>query len=105
MWSPSARLDLISSTRTNPFVDGILLMGESLIIGNNMANHVVYHGEEHQIVLFQQDGQLCYRSDCSRTRRSSGTNRRTVLQFSDTCDRISLSLKTRGSSTSHLVNP
>ncbi len=61
--SPSARLDLVGNTRTNPFVDGILLMSESLIIGSNMANHVVYHGEEHQIVLFQQGEQLCCQSD------------------------------------------
>ena len=61
--STSARLDLIGQSRTSPYTDAIVLMSDTLIIGNNMANHVVYHGEEHQIVLFQQDGQLCCRSD------------------------------------------
>jgi len=61
--STSARLDLIGSSRTNPFADAILLMSETLIIGNNMTNHVVYHGEDHQIVLFRQEDKLCCRSD------------------------------------------
>ncbi len=61
--SASARLDLIGGSRTNPYADAILLMSDTLIIGNNLANHVVYHGEDHQIVLYQQDGKLHYRSD------------------------------------------
>ena len=61
--SASARLDLIGSSRTNPYTDAILLMSDTLIIGNNMANHVVYHGEDHQVVLYQQDGKLLCRSN------------------------------------------
>ena len=61
--STSARLDLLGQRRTNPYTDAILLMSDTLIIGNNMANHVVYHGEDHQVVLYQQDGKLLCRSN------------------------------------------
>ncbi len=61
--SSSARLDLLGSSRTSPFADAVLLMSDTLIIGNNLANHVVYHGENHQVVLYRQDGQLLCRSD------------------------------------------
>ena len=61
--SASARLDLIGQTRTNPYTDAILLMSDTLIIGNNMANHIVYHGDDHQIVLYLQNEKLLCRSD------------------------------------------
>ena len=38
-------------------------MNDTLIVGNNMANHVVYHGEDHQLVLYRQNEKLLCRSD------------------------------------------
>ena len=61
--STSARFDLLGSSRTTPYADSILLMSETLIIGNNLSNHVVYHGEDPQVVLYRQDGKLLCRSD------------------------------------------
>ncbi len=61
--STSARLDLIGQSRTSPYTDAIVLMSDTLIIGNNMANHIVYHGDEHQIVLYLQNKKLLCRSD------------------------------------------
>ena len=61
--SASARFDLLGSSRTNPYADAILLMNDTLIVGNNMANHVVYHGEDHQLVLYRQNEKLLCRSD------------------------------------------
>ena len=39
--SASARLEMVSRHRTQPHVDGILLMAESCVLGPKWQNHVV----------------------------------------------------------------
>ncbi|MEX0818935.1 MAG: FHA domain-containing protein [Pirellulaceae bacterium] len=60
--SASARLDLISRHRTQPYADSILLMAESCVLGPRWQNHVVCPGWEADVVLYRQDGELYCRT-------------------------------------------
>jgi len=60
--SASARLDLISRHRTQPFADSILLMAESCVLGPLYQNHVVCHAWEGDVVLYRQDDALYCRA-------------------------------------------
>lgn len=58
--SASARLDFLSSHRTQPWSDAILLMAESFVFGPNMRNHVVCRDWEEDLVFFRRrDGLFC----------------------------------------------
>jgi len=61
--SATAKLEFTKGHRTHPRTDGILLMADSLIIGNRNHDHVVYPYDEHQIVLYRSEQGVDYRSD------------------------------------------
>ena len=61
--SPSATLEFVSSHRTHPASDAVLLMAESLVLGRKMNSHVVCRDWEQQIILFRQDNELFCRGD------------------------------------------
>ena len=61
--SATARLDFTNRHGTNPRTDGILLMGDSLIVGNRQHDHVVNPYDDHQIVLYRCPEGLRCRSD------------------------------------------
>ena len=60
--SASARLDLISRHRTQPFADSILLMAESCVLGPRYQNHVVCQEWDGDVVLYRQDDALYCRA-------------------------------------------
>ena len=60
--SASARIDVISRHRTQPFADSILLMAESCVLGPRWQNHVVCQGWDGDVVLYRQDDQLYCRA-------------------------------------------
>ncbi len=60
--SASARIDLISRHRTQPFADSILLMAESCVLGPRWQNHVVCPDWESDVVLYRQGEELYCRS-------------------------------------------
>ncbi len=61
--SHSARLDFVSRHRTQPAVDGVLLMADCLILGAGPNCHVHCPRWPRQVMLFYQQGQLCCRSE------------------------------------------
>jgi|TARA_B110000881_G_C18498001_1_gene475299 hypothetical protein len=61
--SATAKLEFTKGHRTHPRTDGILLMADSLIIGNRDHDHVVYPYDEHQIVLYRREQGIACRSD------------------------------------------
>lgn len=60
--SASARLDLISRHRTQPYADSILLMAESCVLGPRWQNHIVCVDWEADVVLYRQDDELYCRA-------------------------------------------
>ena len=60
--SASARLEIVSSHRTQPRADAVLLMAESLVLGPNWQDHVVCKDWEGDVVLFRQGTDLFCRS-------------------------------------------
>jgi hypothetical protein len=60
--SASARIDLISRHRTQPFADSILLMAESCVLGPRWQNHVVCQSWDADVVLYRQDDELYCRA-------------------------------------------
>ena len=52
--SNSARLDVLSHHRTSPPVDGILLIGQNLILGQDQNSHIVCRDWNHSLVLQSQ---------------------------------------------------
>ncbi|MFO0903489.1 MAG: FHA domain-containing protein [Pirellulales bacterium] len=63
--SGSASLQMLSRHRTQPLVDGVLLMAESCVLGPSATNHVVCRQWEHDLVLFRRDEQLHCRASKS----------------------------------------
>ena len=61
--SSTARLNLLSPYRTDPRSDAILLVSQTLMLGNNSRSHVVCPEWDNEMVLFQQDQQLFCRSN------------------------------------------
>ncbi len=49
--SDSARIDLLSHHRTHPSTDGVLLFGQTCLLGPSVQNHVFCPGWAGQIVL------------------------------------------------------
>ena len=60
--SASARLEMVSRHRTQPHVDGILLMAESCVLGPKWQNHVVCREWKGDVVLFRQEEKLFCRA-------------------------------------------
>jgi tetratricopeptide (TPR) repeat protein len=60
--SASARLEMVSRHRTQPHVDGILLMAESCVLGPKWQNHVVCRDWKGDLVLFRQEEKLFCRA-------------------------------------------
>ncbi|MFN0017616.1 MAG: FHA domain-containing protein [Pirellulaceae bacterium] len=60
--SASARLEMVSHHRTQPHVDGILLMAESCVLGPKWQNHVVCREWKGDVVLFRQEEKLFCRA-------------------------------------------
>lgn len=60
--SASARLDLLSRHRTQPYADSILLMAESCVLGPRYQNHVVCPEWDGDVVLYRQDDALYCRA-------------------------------------------
>jgi tetratricopeptide (TPR) repeat protein len=56
--SASARLEFASRHRTQPPVDGVILMAESLVLGPAANSHVVCRNWPRNVVLFHQQGEL-----------------------------------------------
>ena len=55
--SKSARLDFTSRHRTLPWSDGVILAGQSIILGPNPDNHVFCPGWKEDLILFQRNDQ------------------------------------------------
>lgn len=60
--SASARLELVSRHRTQPPVDGVLLMAESLVLGPSRQAHVECRDWTREAVLFTEGGELRMRT-------------------------------------------
>ena len=60
--SATARLTLISRHRTQPPVDGVLLLADSCVIGPTRSCHVVARQMSAEAVLFEQENQLLFRA-------------------------------------------
>jgi hypothetical protein len=60
--SASARLEVISRHRTQPYCDAILLMAESCVLGPKWQNHVVCKDWANDVVLYRQQAELFCRS-------------------------------------------
>jgi hypothetical protein len=60
--SGTARLEIISRHRTQPYADAILLMAESCVLGPKWQNHVVCRDWAGDVVLYRQDDALFCRA-------------------------------------------
>jgi hypothetical protein len=60
--SATARLDPISRHRIQPYVDGVLLMAESCVLGPKWQNHIVCRDWTADVVLYRHDDELFCRS-------------------------------------------
>jgi hypothetical protein len=61
--SASACITMDSHHRTQPNVDGIILMADTLVLGPGGNSHIVARDWNQQILLFRQDDQWFCRSD------------------------------------------
>jgi hypothetical protein len=60
--SVTARLDFVSRHRTQPPVDGVVLMGDSCVLGPNKGSHIPCPDWPSEVVLFRQGEQLFCRA-------------------------------------------
>lgn len=60
--SASARLEILSSHRTHPFADAVLLMAESAVLGPKWQNHVICRDWTGDVVLYRQEENLFCRA-------------------------------------------
>jgi len=60
--SASARLEIVSRHRTQPFVDGVILMAESCVLGPKWQNHVVCRDWSGDVVLYRREDQIYCRA-------------------------------------------
>lgn len=56
--SLSARVSIVSRHRTRPWSDGIVLMGETCLLGPRSRDHVQCRGWSSELVLHRKDGEL-----------------------------------------------
>ena len=55
--SKSARLDFVSRHRTLPWSDGVILAGQSIVLGPNPNNHVFCPGWKADLIFFRRNDQ------------------------------------------------
>ena len=55
--STSARLDITSRHRTQPWSDAILLVADTIVLGPKRNSHIVCPDWEHELILFRRDGE------------------------------------------------
>jgi hypothetical protein len=60
--SATARLDVVSRHRLPLAVDGVILMGETCIVGSGRQAHIPAPGLPHPVVLYRQGGNLACRA-------------------------------------------
>jgi hypothetical protein len=60
--SATARLDFASHHRTQPSVDAVLLMADSLVLGPHPHSHVVCRDWPEEVVLYRHEDQLYCRT-------------------------------------------
>ncbi len=60
--SASARLEFLSVHRPGLSVDGIVLMGDTCLLGPGETNHILCHDWPDAVLLFRRDGQLWCKS-------------------------------------------
>lgn len=60
--SATARLDFVSHHRTEPFVNGIVLMADSLVLGPKPHSHVVCSDWPSDVVIYRNEGELFCRA-------------------------------------------
>jgi hypothetical protein len=60
--SATARLDLLSHHGTQPSVDAVILMADSLVLGPRADSHIVCPLWPHEVVLYRQQDQLYCRA-------------------------------------------
>jgi hypothetical protein len=60
--SDTARLDFVSHHGTQPSVDGVILMADSLVLGPKAESHIVCPHWRDEVVLYRQENQLYCRS-------------------------------------------
>jgi tetratricopeptide (TPR) repeat protein len=60
--SASARLEMISPHRTQPFADAVILMAESCVLGPKWQNHVVCRDWKNDVVFYRNDDKMMCRA-------------------------------------------
>jgi tetratricopeptide (TPR) repeat protein len=60
--SASARLEILSRHRTQPFADAVLLMAESAVLGPKWQNHVICRDWSTDVVLYRKEDNLFCRA-------------------------------------------
>ena len=61
--SGTARLEFVSPHRTQPALDGVLLMADSCILGPGPQSHIIARDLAAEVVLFRQGAGLACRAD------------------------------------------
>ncbi len=56
--STSARLEFVSRHRTHPFSDGVILMGESCVLGPKRQSHILCRSWRSEVILNRQQDEL-----------------------------------------------
>lgn len=101
--SATARLEFDSNHRTQPSVDGLLLMADSCVLGPRPHSHVVCRDWPEEVVLYRHESDLYCRSAApmeidgvQTTRRKRGGGRGRVTRTSRIVgERFALSLEQR----------
>lgn len=105
--SATARLEFDSPHRTQPSVDGLLLMADSCVLGPKPHSHVVCRDWPDEVVLYRHENDLYCRSplwleiDGVRVagkadgRRRGGSRARVTLESRIVGERLALSLERR----------
>jgi hypothetical protein len=60
--SASARLEILTPHRTQPYADAVILMAESCVLGPKWQNHVVCRDWQGDVVLYRSDNQVMCRA-------------------------------------------
>lgn len=95
---PTALLDLICPARTVPWSDGIVLMGETLILGQSPAAHIVCSELSKALILVHRSGELFVQS--ARWVEIDGKRGRGLQQVAMgsrlVCEDVAITLEPRG---------
>ncbi len=96
--SLSARLDVVSGHRLPLALDGVLLMADTLVLGNNAQAHVTIPGLKEPLILFRSKDQLGVRCDGPMTIDGQPVTGRCLLDANARvlAGELALSLETAG---------